>query len=327
MKIIVDAFGGDNAPKAMIEGCMMAVKEYGASILLCGDEEKIKACAKEHNFSLHNIEIVHSPGVMDVHTDPTEILKSDTSMAEGLRRLAKGEGDAFVSAGSTGALLVGGTLIVKRIKGIKRPALSPVMPTADKPYLLIDCGANLDVRPEMLVQFGIMGSVYMNKVLGCETPRVGLLNVGAEDTKGGEMLVETYGLLKNSPVNFVGNIEAREVPEGACDVLVTDGFSGNIVLKLTEGVAGSFMGMIKKIFKRNWITKFAAMLIMPGLKALKKQMDYTEYGGAPLLGTARPVIKAHGSSNAKAFKNAIRQAIQFSETGVIEEIEAIVNTK
>lgn len=314
MKIIVDAFGGDNAPLSNVQGAADAVRELGAEVILVGDEEKLQKCAKDNGIVLDGIEIVHAPDVMDIHDDPNTILKSNknTSLAVAFTLLKEGKGDAVVSAGSTGAILFGATFIVKRMKGIKRPALATVMPTTGKPTLLLDCGANLNCRPEVLYQFGVLGSVYMENVMGIKNPSVGLLNNGSEDTKGGDVLVETYSLLKNSKLNFIGNIEARDVPTGACDVLVADGFAGNIVLKLTEGVASSFMGMIKDTFMKNIITKLCAAVLKPGLRELKKKTDYSEIGGAPLLGISKPVIKAHGSSNAKAIKNAIRQAMSFA---------------
>ena len=241
-------------------------------------------------------------------------------MAVGMQMLADGEGDAFVSAGSTGALVVGATFIVKRIKGIKRPALATILPTAAKPTMLLDSGANADCRPEMLVQFGIMGTAYMSKILGVNSPRVGLANIGAEPSKGRELELETYKQLQNAPVNFIGNIEARQLPMGDCDVCVADGFCGNIMLKLYEGMAKFFSGDLKTLLTKDFKSKMAAMLVMKNVKEFKKKVDYTEYGGAPLLGIAKPVIKAHGSSNAKAFYNAVRQAKQTVENNVIGEI-------
>ena len=242
--------------------------------------------------------------------------------------LADGEGDAFVSAGSTGALVVGATFIAKRLKGIKRPALATVLPTAGAPTMLLDSGANAECRPEMLVQFGIMGSAYMEKVLGVNRPRVALANIGAEESKGRELELETYKLLKTAPLNFTGNIEARQVPLGDADVVVADGFTGNIMLKLYEGMAKFFAGELKTLLTANAKSKLAALLVMNNVKAFKKKVDYSEYGGAPLLGTAKPVIKAHGSSDAKAFYNAIRQAKAFTENGVIETItDALASMK
>ncbi len=322
MKIIVDAFGGDNAPLSVLEGASLAVKEYGVEVLLSGDEAKIKECATENNISLEGMEILQADDIMDMHDDPTEIIKSKkgTSMAVGLKALADGQGDAFVSAGSTGALVVGGSLIVKRIKGVKRVALASFIPGKNGNYLMLDIGANADCRPEMLYQFGIMGSVYMEKVDGRKNPTVGLLNIGTEDTKGSELYKESYALLKDAPVNFIGNVESREIPKGEVDVVVTDGFTGNIALKLIEGVSLTMFSMIKNVLYKNLKTKIAALMIKKGLYEIKAKSDYTEIGGAPLLGTRKPVFKAHGSSNGKAIKNAIGKAAIFAGNGVIEKI-------
>ena len=322
MKIIVDAFGGDNAPLSVLEGSALAVKEYGVEILLTGDEKKIKDCADANNISLEGIKILHADDIMDMHDDPTEIVKSkkNTSMAVGLKALADGEGDAFVSAGSTGALVVGGSLIVKRIKGIKRVALASFIPGKNNNYLMLYIGAKADCRPEIHYQFGIMGSVYMEKVDGRKNPTVGLLNIGTEDTKGSELYKESYALLKDAPVNFVGNVESREIPKGDVDVVVADGFTGNIALKLIEGVSLTMFSMIKNVLYRNIKNKIGALLIKKGLYEIKAKSDYTEIGGAPLLGTRKPVFKAHGSSNGKAIKNAIGKAAAFAQNGVIEKI-------
>ncbi len=322
MKIIVDAFGGDNAPLEVIKGSAMAIEQLGVEIILTGDENKIKAAAAENNISLDGISIMHTESVIDIHEEPTSIIKerSDCSMAIGLKALADGEGDAFVSAGSTGALVVGATFIAKRIKGIKRAALAPVMPT-DKGYMmLVDAGANVDCRPEMLVQFGIMGSCYMQRVLGVKSPKVGLINVGAEDTKGREMDIESYKMLKEAPVNFYGNLEARDIPLGECEVVVSDGFTGNVALKLYEGMGSYFSHTLKDMLMGSFGGKLAALLIMKKIKAFKKKMDYSETGGAVLMGISKPVIKAHGSSNAKAFYNAIRQAKNCVDGDIIGEI-------
>ncbi len=326
MKIGVDIFGGDNAPLAVLVGCAEAKKEYGVEILACGKKEEIERIAAENGISLEGIEILNADRVMPMEADSTEIIKeySTSSMAVLLKALAEGKCDAAVSAGSTGALVVGATFIVKRIRGIKRAALAPIIPTTAEKYLLIDSGANVECRPEMLVQFGVMGSIYMEKVEGVVSPRVGLINVGTEECKGAPLQKEAYELLGKAPLNFVGNIEARDVPSGKCDVAVADGFTGNIVLKLTEGTAMGMMKEIKGILYSNLLTKLAALVLKKGLYAFKKKMDYTEYGGAPLLGIAKPVIKAHGSSDAKAFKNAIRQAAAFTQSGAIEAIAAAV---
>ncbi len=327
MKVVIDAFGGDNAPLSNIEGAALAVKEYNAEIILCGDEQKIKECAKENNISLDSIEILHADEVFDIHDDPNLLLKSkkNTSLAVSFQAVADGKADAVISAGSSGAVLMGGTFIVKRIRGIKRPAFASVLPTTNNPYMLLDMGANIDVRPEILVQFAIVGSAYMKNVMGIESPRVGLINIGAEETKGGEMLVETYQKLKQEKsINFIGNVEPRDLPSGVCDVAVCDGFTGNVVLKLTEGVAMSMMKMVKGILYKNVVSKIAALLIKSGLMNLKKKFDYSEHGGAPLIGVKAPVIKAHGSSDAKAIKSSVKQAIAFASTGVIEDIEIAI---
>ncbi len=328
MRIAVDAFGGDNAPLSVIDGCSqaMAVNDK-IEIILFGDEEKIKSCAEQNNIDISKMKTVHTSEQFDMHDEPKELLgsKGNTGLALAFKAVAAGEADAIVSAGSTGAVLMGATFIVKRIKGIKRAAIATMIPTTGKPYLLIDSGANINVRPEVLVQFGALGSAYMQNVMGIENPTVGLLNNGAEDTKGGETLVEAHRQLKESSLNFIGNVEARDVPGGACDVLVADGFAGNIVLKLTEGLASSFMSMFKKVFMKSTVTKLAAAVLRPGLRSLKKQLDYTEYGGAPFLGVRKPVIKAHGSSNAKAIKFAVLQAENCANHDINEQIGDFVS--
>lgn len=321
MRVIVDAFGGDNAPNAPIAGAVEAAQKGLAEVILVGDEEKIRATAAQMAVSLDGINIVHAPDVMEMEDEPRRILKDKktSSMAVGLQLLAAGEGDAFVSAGSTGALIMGATFIVKRIKGISRPALAPLMPSDKGPFMLLDSGANADCRPEMLVQFGVMGSLYMENVL-CkgEKPTVGLLNIGTEDTKGGELQQETFKLLKATDLNFIGNVEAREVPNGAAQVIVADGFSGNVLLKTMEGTASMLLGYVKTLFHTNFLTKIAGLIVKPHIAGLKKKMDTSEYGGAPLLGVNKPVIKAHGNANAKAIYNAVRVAAEFARTGVVE---------
>lgn len=322
MKIIVDGFGGDNAPLEVLKGCRLAINEFGIDILITGKEDAIKKVAEKNGISLDRIEIINAEQQLTMEDSPRDILKakSDSSMAVGLSALAQGKGDAFVSAGNTGALVFGSRYIVKCINGIKRPALAPIMPSDTGCFMLLDGGANLECRPQMLQQFGIMGSIYMEKIIHKSKPRVGLVNVGAEATKGGELQKQAYELLKDSNINFYGNLEARDIPYGVCEVVVADGFTGNIILKLTEGLGLTFAGYLKALFKRNILTKFAALLVMSGIRDFKKKMDYTEYGGAPLMGLSKPVIKAHGSSNAKAFKNAIRQAVAFVSEKVIDEI-------
>ncbi|MCR5167854.1 MAG: phosphate acyltransferase PlsX [Oscillospiraceae bacterium] len=310
MKIIIDAFGGDNAPLEVIKGAALAVEKLGVDIILTGNEKKIRSAAAKNKISLDRIEIIHTNSVIDIHEEPTEVIKSkkNCSMAVGLQALADGKGDAFVSAGSTGALVVGSTFIAKRLKGVKRPALAPLLPTANGYMMLMDAGANVDCRPEMLVQFGIMGSCYMERVMKIKSPKVGLINVGSEDTKGRELDIETYKLMQSAPFDFYGNLEARDIPGGVCQVAVSDGFTGNVVLKLYEGMGSFFSGELKSMLSAGISSKLAAMLILPKIKAFKKKFDYKEVGGAVMMGISRPVIKAHGSSDAKAFYNAVRQA-------------------
>jgi len=324
MKIIVDGFGGDNAPLAVIEGCAQAVEAYGVDIVLVGDEQKLEKVFEETGISKERVTIAHAPGVISMEDDPNKIVrdKSDVSMAVGLRMLKEGQGDAFVSAGNTGALVMASSTIVRRIKGIKRAALATQVPTRTGSYMLLDVGANVECRPEMLAQFGIMGSAYIQGLFDKQNPTVGLINIGTEEKKGPPLVTDAFAILKKAPVNFVGNVEARELNNGVCDVAVCDGFTGNIILKLTEGLAKTMMGMIKDALMGTTMGKVGGALIKPSLKSLMGKLDYTEYGGAPLLGLAKPVIKAHGSSDANAFKNAIRQAKIFYEEDVIGKTEA-----
>ncbi len=326
MRIIVDAFGGDNAPLEMIKGAALARDTYGYEMVLVGQETVIREVAAANAVSLDGIDIVDAPDVMTMEDEPRTILKSkkNSSMAEGLRRLVADEGDAFVSAGSTGALIMGATFIVKRIKGVSRPALAPLIPSDTAPFLLIDCGANADCRPEMLVQFAKMGHIFMTRVLGRENPKIGLLNIGTEECKGTELQQETYKLLKESDLPFMGNVEARDVPAGVADIVVSDGFTGNVLLKTIEGATATLMHNIKAIFKTNLLTKLAAAIVLPQMKAFKKKMDVSEHGGAPIIGVQKPVIKAHGNSDAKALCSAVRQAATFASAGVIEAITGAV---
>lgn len=327
-RVIVDAFGGDNAPLEPLKGAAMAVAEYGVQVTLVGNEETLRALATEHSISLDGIDIVHTDSVIPMEEHPRAILKAykDCSMAVGLRALAVGEGDAFVSAGSTGALLMGATFLVKRIKGVSRPALASIVPGDEGPFMLIDCGANVECRPEMLLQFAHMASVYMIDVIGmpADEVTVGMVNVGAEETKGGAFQLETYELLKNSDLNFIGNVEAREIPTGHTKVVVTDGFTGNVIIKLMEGTIAALMGNIKRLFYKNFLTKLAGAIVKPQLGAFKAKMSVDEYGGAPLLGVAAPVIKAHGNSKAYAFKNAIRVAAGMAEAGVVDKLAGLM---
>ncbi len=328
MKIIVDAFGGDNAPLEIIRGCRSAKDAFSVEIALAGDSEKIRSCAEENGIKIDDMEIINADGVIAMDDQPGEILKGkkNCSMAAGLKALAAGEGDAFVSAGSTGALVMGATFIVKRIKGIKRPAIGSVMPSNSKPFLLLDSGANADCTAEHLRQFAQMGSIYSEKFMKCSSPEVALANIGTEDCKGDRLRHETFELLKSTDgINFIGNIESRDIPYGCCDVLVADGFTGNIILKLYEGVAGALMSNIKGIFKKNKLTLLAALMVKGGLSSLKARLDYSEFGGAPLLGVNGVVIKAHGSSDAKAIHNAIKQAKICAEQNIVGTIAQSVS--
>lgn len=325
MRVVVDAFGGDNAPLEIIKGAYLASNEYSAEITLTGNEKTIKQIIAENNLSFYGeLKIVDTDDVISMHDEPTSLVKahSESSMALAFKELAENRADAFVSAGSTGAVVVGGTLIIKRIKGVKRPALAGIIPAPKGHYMLMDMGANAECRPEMLCQFGIMASAYLEGVEGKKSPEIGLLNIGTEDSKGGELQKEAYKLMQEAPINFVGNIESREMPKGVCDAVITDGFTGNIALKLIEGASATLFSLIKEVFYKSLPNKLAALVVKKDLSKVKKLMDSSEVGGAPLLGVRKTVIKAHGSSDAKAVKNAIGQAIKFTETGVVEKISA-----
>lgn len=316
MKIIIDVMSGDNAPHELLKGAVLAAEEYNADIAVVGDSAVIEEVALVNGLSLEKVEVVHAPDIIDMDDKPLAVIreKSESSMSVGLRMLERGEGDAFVSAGNTGALLAGATLLVRRIKGIRRAAIATVLPFP-KPVLLMDAGANLTVTPSDMEQFAYMGSFYLEKLHGIRAPRVGLANNGTEHGKGLPLQVETFELLSNNPeLNFVGNIEGKEIPFSACDVLLCDGFTGNIILKYTEGMGKFMLSMLKDLFTESIASKMAYLAMKPSLKAIKKQFDASEYGGAPLLGISRPVIKAHGSSDAKAVKNAVLQAIAFVST-------------
>ncbi|MEG1578060.1 MAG: phosphate acyltransferase PlsX [Oscillospiraceae bacterium] len=328
MKIIVDAMGGDNAPRSNVEGALAAVKEYGVEVILVGRGEDILAVLKEDGVEdlPHGVEIAHADQVVTMEDNPATAFKEkkNSSLTMGLNLLKDGTGDAFVSAGSTGALLSGATLLVKRIKGIRRAALAPMVPTGKGGAILVDCGATAECTPEYLLQFAFMGSYYAEHVLGRPEPRVGLLNIGAEPSKGTDLQREAYVLLQKAGdegrIHFVGNVEAREAVEGTVDVIVSDGYSGNIFLKAMEGTGLFLAKEIKKMFKKNLITKISALLVKDGIKNFKKILDSGEVGGTALVGISKTVIKAHGSSDAYAIKNAIRQGMQFSSSGIIENI-------
>lgn len=324
MKIIVDAMGGDNAPEEIVKGSMMAVERLGVEIILVGDKSSIE----RHLTNNKSIDILHTTEVIKNDDDPVTSIrsKSDSSMVVGLKMLSEGKGDAFVSAGNTGALVTGTTLIVKRIRGIRRVAMAPIIPTEKGSVILIDGGANVDCPPELLEQFALMGDIYAKAVLGVDKPRVGLLNNGSEEHKGNEAAKTAYGLISALPVNFVGNIEGRDVLLGAADVLVADGFTGNIFLKAIEGTALYFSKNLKCMLMKNIITKICALFLKGGISDFKKKFDYNEHGGAPVLGAKAAVIKAHGSSKDLAFCNAIRQAKKFHETKAVDSIMNLIKS-
>ena len=329
MRILIDAMGGDHAPDAIVQGAIDAAKEFNVQIVLVGRGEAILKSLGSlgHDTLPEGIEIANADDVVDMHDDPATVVRrrKDSSMVVGLRMLADGQGDAMISAGSTGALLSAATLVVKRIKGIRRAAFCPEIPT-DKKTLLIDCGANAECTPEFLVQFAFLGAAYAKKVQGKSNPKVGLLNIGSEDTKGTPLQKEVYGILQKAAeqgmINFVGNVEAREVMLDAVDVVVADGFSGNILLKSIEGTASYMAGMIKTMFKKNLLTKVAALLCKDGIAAYKKRMDYREVGGTMLLGITKPVVKAHGSSDARAIRSAVKQAMEAVKGDLTPDLQA-----
>ena len=330
MKIILDAMGGDHAPEAPVLGAIEAAKIFGSQITLVGKGEAIQEVMKKHNIDNlpEGMEIANADDVVDMHDDPATVVRKrkNSSMMVGLRMLAEGQGDAFISAGSTGALLSGATLVVKRVKGIRRAAMGPAMPNkAGGKTVICDCGANAECTPEFLLQFGIVGSLFAKKTYGVENPRVGLLNIGTEDSKGTSLQKDAYALLMQAHeqglINFVGNVEGRDVPLGAVDVVVCDGFSGNVLIKTIEGTA-MFMGsLLKKMFKKNVLSKVGYLLCKSGVGDLMKMLDYREIGGTQFLGIKKPVIKAHGSSDALAFRNAVRQAEEAAKADFSAELE------
>ena len=330
MKIILDAMGGDNAPQAPVLGAIEAVKRYNADIILVGRGQEILEVLKKNGLDTlpEGVEIAHADDVVDMHDDPATVIhkRKNSSMIIGLKMLADGKGDAFVSAGSTGALLTGATLLVKRVRGIRRAAMAPAMPTkAGTKVIICDCGANAECTPEFLLQFGLVASAYSKFTLGVENPRVGLLNIGSEDSKGTQLQKDAYALLKDVSdrglLNFTGNVEARDVPLGAVDVVVCDGFSGNILIKSIEGTA-MFMGsMLKRMFKKNLGSKLGYLLCKSGVQDMMKLLDYREIGGTQFLGIKKPVIKAHGSSDALAFRNAVKQAMTAAEGDFTAQLE------
>lgn len=327
MKIIVDTMGGDKGASEVIKGSISAVKEFGMNIILVGNEEVINKELAKLEYPKEKIEIVNATEEITNDDEPTKAIrrKKNSSMVIGLEMLKDNIGDGFVSSGNTGALLSGGIFIVKRIKGIKRAALASVFPTKEGFSFLLDIGANVDCKPEYLQQFAIMGSIYSEKVLGIDSPKVGLINIGTEEGKGNQLVKDSYDLISNSELNFIGNIEARDISEGLADVMVCDGFIGNIVIKLVEGLALTGASVLMEEISKSFSAKIGALLLKPKLKVFKKKLDYREYGGAPLLGIKKPIIKAHGSSDALAYKNAIRQTKLFIENDVNGQIIGEIN--
>lgn len=325
MKIAVDAMGGDHAPKEIIAGVMQSLQEFNdIHIQLFGDEAKMKPYLTAHE----RLTVHPCTEIIEPDDEPVRSVrrKKDASMVRMAQAVKDGDADACVSAGNTGALMAAGLFIVGRIEGIERPALAPTLPTiGGEGFVLLDVGANADAKPSQLVQYAIMGSIYAEKVRGIQNPRVGLLNIGTEPGKGNDLTKAAYDELMKAPLNFIGNIEARDLLTGTADVAVTDGFTGNMVLKTIEGTASGLFSMIKDVFASSVKTKISAALVKDDLRGLKKQMDYTEYGGAGLFGLNAPVIKAHGSSNANAVKNAIRQARTMAEYHVSETIRETIN--
>ena len=323
MKILIDVMGGDNAPQVPIEAAVKAANELGVNMVLVGDTDIINKELEKYSYPEDKISIAHAPDVISNHEEPAKAVrqKKTASVVVAANMLKNGEGDAMLSMGSTGALLTAGLLIVGRIKGILRPALATTLPTAQGPKLLVDAGANTNCRPANLVQFGIMGDAYMKKLHNINNPNVGLISNGEEEGKGDDLTKKSYGIMKNAPFNFIGNIEGRDIMEGNADVMVCDGFVGNVVLKTVEGMGHVISNRIKDIFKKSIITKIGAVFVMGGLKEFKKSMDYREYGGAPLLGCKKLVLKGHGSSDTKAAFAAIKQAKIFIDTDVNKEIE------
>ena len=333
MKIIVDAMGGDNAPAAVVQGALDAKKTLGVDIILVGRAADILKCVEasgEKNLP-KGVEIRDASEVVEICDDPATAfkVKKDSSLTVGLNLLKEGQGDAFVSAGSTGALLAGATLVVKRIRGLRRAAMGPVIPVLGGRAVLCDCGANAECTPEYLLQFAYLGSFYSKRVLGVENPKVGLLNIGAEETKGDTLRLETHALLKAAGeagrINYIGSIEGNDAMMGAADVIVADGFTGNVFLKSMEGAAKFMFKELKKVFYSSTKTKLGAMLIKNDLNAMKKILDPSEVGGTAFLGISKPVIKAHGSSDARAITNAILRAKEYAESGFIADIEANVS--
>ncbi|MEN1985010.1 phosphate acyltransferase PlsX [Paenibacillus hubeiensis] len=331
MRIVIDAMGGDNAPAATVEGALSAAAEWpDAQIVLVGDEGRLEPILSKAATKPANLSVRHASEVIGSDDEPVKAVrrKKDASMVVAGRMLKEGEADAMISAGNTGALMTTGLLVVGRMEGIERPALAPMIPTIDDVGVLaLDLGANMDAKPEHLAQYALMGSLYRQKVQGIDSPRVGLLNVGTEEGKGNELTKNAYPLLEQLPIRFVGNVEARDVLTAECDVLVCDGFAGNILLKSMEGTAGAIFSLLKEQFSSSLKSKLAAAVLMPELRGLKRKLDYTEHGGAPLLGLSKLVVKSHGSADGNAIKNAVRQARIAIQNQLVESISKEISGK
>lgn len=327
MKIAVDGMGGDNSPKVVVEGCVLAAKEYGVEIIITGQEEKILEELNKHNYDHSKIKVLDAREVITYNDHPVMAIKKkkDSSLNRALNLVKSGEVDAIISAGSTGAFMAGALLVVGRIKGIDRPALAPIMPGKNGPFMIIDCGANAECKPKNLVQFAFMGKIYYEYVLKTHSPKVGLINIGTEEEKGNELTKAAYKLLKDEEPNFIGNVEPREASKGEVQVLVCDGFVGNTILKMYEGVASNLFSMLKEEIMSSTRGKIGGLLLKPVFKNFKNKFNYEEYGGAAFLGVKGICIKAHGSSDGNAIKNAIRQAIVTYDNGVIDKIKEEVS--
>ncbi|MCC0648965.1 phosphate acyltransferase PlsX [Clostridioides sp. ZZV15-6598] len=328
MKIVIDGMGGDNAPKSNVEGAVNAIKEYQVDLIITGDKDLLEKEFSNYEFDRNKLEIVHTTEIIENEDKPVKAIRSkkDSSMVVALNLVKEGKADAIISAGNTGALLAGGLFVVGRIKGIDRPCLCSAIPNVKRGMTLIaDCGANADCKSKNLVEFAAMSNIYSRKVLGLENPKVALANVGLEEGKGNDLVKKSYEEIKKLDLNFIGNVEAREVINAYTDIIICDGFTGNILLKSAEGVALSVMSLIKETFMASTKSKIGALLIRDDLKKLKSFIDYSEYGGAPLLGLNGGVIKAHGSSDAKAIKNAINQGIKFTKGKVVEDINQFIS--
>lgn len=330
-KVALDAMGGDNAPVEMIKGAVDAASQTkDIKVYLVGKEEIVKTELEKYSYNKEQIEIVNATEVIETAEPPVNAIrkKKDSSIVVGMKMVKEGKADAFVSAGSSGAILVGGQVIVGRIKGVERPPLAPLIPTENGVTLLVDCGANVDARPSHLVQFAKMGSIYMENALGIKSPKVGIVNIGAEEEKGNALVKETFPLLKEqTDINFIGSVEAREIPHGQADVVVCEAFAGNIILKLYEGVGAVLISKIKGGMMQSLRSKIGALLVKPALKQTLKSFDATEYGGAPLLGLNGLVVKTHGSSNAKEVKNTLLQCVTFKQQNINEKIKESIQAE